>query len=1548
MKNTTFYGSNRGLNRLYAVFAKRIGISGIMTLFLFFVACCTAFGQQYNVNTACSTPFDTINLPANKLTVNPDQRTYDINLPFNFEFFGQNFVTPSLRISVGGYILFNASSGELSHDNATLPVIDGDINPGGAIFVNWDNMNLDHGSSAPGVYTQLSGVAPNRTFTIQWYGARRIINESPLVLSNGDIDFEIVLHEGTNIIQYLYNDKYFGDNSDPDSGYEGNYGSSSTIGLQRGNGPETVYLTSFNDPALLTGTSCVSFTPTPTTPSCTMGCNTTNIAIPANCQPKLFAQDFLTSNYGCANNFTIELFETPTSTEPLESGVDSLLADGIDNNGDPYPLINQTYVIRISEYLPGGGTPQSCWNFHTFQDNIPPQINCHNADTVFCYEPLILYSLDTLSDCSGALAAHVIDSTFTPYTSADDLYLLGRLTRTYYLTDGSGNVSDTCSDTLYLAPPSLDSIAFPADILTLQCDDPFATDSNGNPDPSSTGVPTIIHTDIELYPNNYNMPCNINTDYVDNVILAGCGTKIMRAWTVTYWGCCGDSSITRIQTIMINDTVPPVVTAPADITIPAGINCTASYAVPPAVITDNCNHLGNVTVIHPNGVTPTNGGFTVSNLPVGSSNIIYSVNDGCGHIVRDTTVVTVEDLTAPVAVCKDAIVSLDNTGVGRMFASSINNGSHDNGCGPVTIKVRRMNPDCNGAPDQTIWADYIDFYCCDLASNPIPVILQVTDAAGLVTTCMANVTVQNKNTPIVNQLLPNITVSCETTYDTSNLALTFGKYVTNPANRNDIIIDGTNYGKDGLVTGVCTAIITEQSPLIELSSCGFGKITRYFLITDGGSFQNTVSQVITFTNVGHELTASDFNPPLDYVVNSGMCDPGDVANADLGAPYIPTLKTPVSGCHSLMYNKEDVVFNGAAGACFKIVRTWKIIDWCLQEEMGSQYALDHAVVFTHAIIVMNTVAPIFEPHADQVVNTENCSSDSVTVSTSATDDCPSNFLTYSWKIDFNFNNTTSTWDANGFGNSFTLDMPVGHHRVNFAVTDGCGNKSDQFFFIDVHSVKKPTPVMHPLVVDLMADLTVTLPARLFNFGSTGACPSSYPLRFAYSADPADSVKTFDCSYGVDEAFPIAIYVIDNNGLSDFVYTTLTLNDNIVQCPDSLTTISGSIVTESSEGIPQVNVSAFSGLVRETDNNGNYRFTNLQAGISYQIEPNDENNPMNGVTTGDIIKIQNHILNKVALPTPYKMIAADVNEDKSITVSDLVMIRKLILGKIDQFSSGKSWKFVDKSYVFNDPELPLKENYPQTIMANTDGASKDINFVGVKLGDVNGDFTLNLGGGNIEARELAHLSADNVLLKAGEVTAIQISNPDHLNIQGIQAAFTLADGVSFVGIESSKFNPGPENINQNGNLLRLSLNGERGDEAEFLMTIFLISNKDVELSDAIKLNSTAMISEVYNDNGDGIDFSLNFKDRNADLIVEQNIPNPFSDQTQIAFTLAHADQVMFKIYDLNGRILRNVSGYYGKGRNVITVENGTLNGSGVLFYEITSNQQSVTRKMIKLK
>lgn len=81
--------------------------------------------------------------------------------------------------------------------------------------------------------------------------------------------------------------------------------------------------------------------------------------------------------------------------------------------------------------------------------------------------------------------------------------------------------------------------------------------------------------------------------------------------------------------------------------------------------------------------------------------------------------------------------------------------------------------------------------------------------------------------------------------------------------------------------------------------------------------------------------------------------------------------------------------------------------------------------------------------------------------------------------------------------------------------------------------------------------------------------------------------------------------------------------------------------------------------------------------------------MNGVSTQDILFIQKHILGQQTFDTPYKYIAADANNTKSITAADLSEIRKLILGVNSNYgNSQKSWRFIPVSHVFVDQTNPF--------------------------------------------------------------------------------------------------------------------------------------------------------------------------------------------------------------------------------------------------------------------
>ena len=109
-------------------------------------------------------------------------------------------------------------------------------------------------------------------------------------------------------------------------------------------------------------------------------------------------------------------------------------------------------------------------------------------------------------------------------------------------------------------------------------------------------------------------------------------------------------------------------------------------------------------------------------------------------------------------------------------------------------------------------------------------------------------------------------------------------------------------------------------------------------------------------------------------------------------------------------------------------------------------------------------------------------------------------------------------------------------------------------------------------------------------------------------------------------------------------------------PDSLTVgAAGAIATEDDLPVEDVEVS-LSGQMNEmmvTAADGEYAFAGLQIDYDYTITPQLNADYLNGVSTFDLVLISKHILGVQPLDTPYKMIAADVNNSKSITTLDLI-------------------------------------------------------------------------------------------------------------------------------------------------------------------------------------------------------------------------------------------------------------------------------------------------------
>jgi len=83
-------------------------------------------------------------------------------------------------------------------------------------------------------------------------------------------------------------------------------------------------------------------------------------------------------------------------------------------------------------------------------------------------------------------------------------------------------------------------------------------------------------------------------------------------------------------------------------------------------------------------------------------------------------------------------------------------------------------------------------------------------------------------------------------------------------------------------------------------------------------------------------------------------------------------------------------------------------------------------------------------------------------------------------------------------------------------------------------------------------------------------------------------------------------------------------------------------------------------------------------------------------------------------------------------------------------------------------------------------------------------------------------------------------------------------------------------------------------------------------------------------------------------LAQNYPNPFTDTTNITFTLPTASQINLSLYDIAGRLVKEVaSGFYSSGEHKLTLDSAGLT-SGVYILRLTDADQIADCRIVLTK
>ncbi len=860
------------------------------------------------------------------------------------------------------------------------------------------------------------------------------------------------------------------------------------------------------------------------------------------------------------------------------------------------------------------------------------------------------------------------------------------------------------------------------------------------------------------------------------------------------------------------------------------------------------------------------------------------------------------DPIPPTAVCDDQVnVSLTQNGEARVYAATFDEGSNDNSC-LASIKVRRMDqPSASFGP-------YVVFNCADIGQL-VQVELLAIDCAGNTNACWSNATVEDKLAPSLS-CPPAQSVACHhsTNWD----------YAGTPE-----VYDNC---------GVANLDFTDQD---HTNSCGAGQILRTWTATDNFGNSNSCTQsVYLFDN-----TPVEVHFPPDYTTYE--CTSVDDLDPDnLPAPF-DRPEVLYADCELIATNYEDWVFTAASESCVKVLREWRVIDWCTYEYGGTQGIWSE----TQILKIQDTLPPVFTCPDDLVVPTSftSCTASFTLPQPTDISDCLSDV---SVKI---------TGDL-GEGSQFT-DVPIGQYEVKYVLEDGCNNQSACSITVTVEDGTAPTPIcLEGVSVALMEGGMNELWASDIEIGSSYDNCTPYELldfRLGFepipgqTSPPADDVLTFTCE---EEGMNvIALWVGDKAGNWGYCLTSAVVQDNIGTCgPDTTTVtpaaaIGGRTLDFQGDKIPEVEVQLAAVGAAMTDTSGQYMFDSMPMGGSYTLSAQKIDDPRAGITTADLIRIARHLMGVDTLTSPYQLIAADVDQSGTIDSDDIMMLHFILLGVQPGLADSLGWRFIPEAFIFSADSM-MMQGYPQEIQIDTLNEDvMDAHFVGVKLGDVNGS-------------AMQDTAADLLSLQGRSNSAGRLEVPDQQLQPGIAYRLPLypADGAywqggvlrfNHPGIRVTKIEPAAGvllSLDQSqANVTSFSWLNQRAASAERPVCYV-----EVEVEQAALLSEHLSIgsgSEHIDADGAAQPVALVFRQRSAEVAV---FPNPFREEVTLRYQLAGEEHVRLQVWDAQGRLLLNAAQLALAGINEWKLDSRALPVPGTYFFRLSSGHLQYQGRLIR--
>ncbi len=533
--------------------------------------------------------------------------------------------------------------------------------------------------------------------------------------------------------------------------------------------------------------------------------------------------------------------------------------------------------------------------------------------------------------------------------------------------------------------------------------------------------------------------------------------------------------------------------------------------------------------------------------PLGTTNVVLTVEDTDGLTSTCSTTITVIDDTPPTVVCQNPTVQLNASGDGSIAVSDVYGSSSDN---------------CS-LPQASI--DINQFSCADVGTNDV--ILTVTDASGNSSTCLSTVTVEDNIAPTC--IAQNFTYQLSTIGETVTFATDINNGSSDAcgvwfANIDLGILNCTNIGPNTVTLTVvdnnsnfsqCTSIITVVDDLppacmvknitIPMNSSGVATITKSDV--DDGTADNCTlaSTSIDFTT----FHCSNLGPntvtftATDVYGNTSTCS-SIVTVVDLEAPVIAcqNITVPLMSNQLATITPQDVLASSSdncgiasmslsqnAFTCFNIGQTMTVVV-TVTDNSGNSSTCSADVTVTDpnnhcnqspAAVCQNIVLPANASCVAQAIG-----------------------------ADFDGGSTDPDGDPLTFGVTPAGPYSLGVTNVLVTVSDNAGNSSTCAATVTVNDVTPPSLSCQNINVQLDINGTATITSQQVISPSSSSSNAFINSGQSLGSFSTSDVKMADLNGdGFEDAFVTngsnqANKVYLNDGTGNFIDTGVSLGNGV--------------------------------------------------------------------------------------------------------------------------------------------------------------------------------------------------------------------------------------------------------------------------------------------------------------------------------------------------------------------------------------------------------------------